>query len=123
MISAMPAPQDQVRRFAFAFPRLDTVAAVEASPAAVVIRLSRDTFTAARKHCFVCELAAEGFVDERVRWFEDDPTTVRWVVDRASFMPSAACRRRTTRLMLGAIAAGSALWCTLLVAAVAGWLH
>lgn len=123
MISAMPAPQDQVRRFAFAFPRLETFAAVEASPTAVVIRLSRDSFNAARKHCFVCELASEGFVDGRFRWFEHDPVAVRWVVDHTSFMPSAVCRRRTTRLMLGAIATGAALWCALFGAAAAGWLR
>ena len=104
----MPAHASRPRCFGFDFPRLDTQVEVETTPAGVVIRASRPTFSAARKACFIRELAAEGFIDEDYRWQPTD--RVQWVVDASSFMPGAACVARTRRLMLRTFFSAAGLW-------------
>jgi len=99
----------------FDFPRLDTVVVVEPFADGVVIRASRNTFTADRKACFIRELAAEGFIGEEYgsAWFSASGA-VRWIVDAAGFMPDAAHLAATRRLMLRLIFSAASLWASLM---------
>lgn len=101
--------------YVFDFPPIDTVVAVEPSANGVIIRSSRNTFSAARKTCFIRELAAEGFIGEEYGsdWFSASGA-VRWRVDAAGFMPDAACVARTRRFMLRLIFSAAGLWLLLL---------
>ena len=106
-------------RFEFFFPRIDTLVEVEPALDGVVIRASRDTFSAERKASFIRELAAEGFIDAGDRWAPVPGPRVRWLVDAASFLPGPAVlaetRRFVLRLLLGAAIAWVLLMAVLLV--------
>jgi hypothetical protein len=82
----METPLFIPRSAEFCFPRLDTLVRVEVSDESVVIRATRDTFSARRKDFFIRELAAEGFIPDRFQWSApDDAGTsfgrIRWLVD------------------------------------------
>jgi len=99
----------------FDFPQLDAVVEVMVRPEGVVIRASRDCFSEERKLCFIRELAAEGFIDEAVRWRPSGSLGgVRWHVDAAAFLPDAACVARTRRWMLRLLFSAGALWLCLM---------
>jgi len=99
----------------FAFPQLDAVVEVTASPTGVVIRASRDCFSEERKHSFIRELAAEGFIDEACCWRRlGSLHGVHWLVDASGFMPDAASVARTRRLMLRLIFSSAGLWLCLM---------
>jgi len=79
-------PLSRHRRYEFAFAHLDTLVQVEVGAEGVVIRTSRDSFSARRKDAFVRELAAEGFIPEEYGMLGSSPTAVRaqpvrWMVD------------------------------------------
>ncbi len=97
-----------VQCFEFSFPPLDTVVAVETSPAGVLVRASRDSFSEARKACFIRTLAAEGFIGDEFYWKSQDD--VRWVVDAAWFMPGAASLAQTRRSMRRLLFCAVGLW-------------
>jgi hypothetical protein len=101
--------------FEFSFPRLDTVVEVESSTDRVVIRTSRDTFSEARRTCFVRELAAEGFIREEFRWRPPNVDGgVHWIVDASAFMPGPDCVAETNRFTVRLLFSATALWCFLL---------
>ncbi len=56
------------RAYEFYFPERDTLVLVETTPAAVIIRATRDTFSEKRKRFFIHELAAEGFIADDFEW-------------------------------------------------------
>ncbi len=95
----------------FDFPQLDTVVAVENSADGVVIRASRNSFSADRKACFIRELAAEGFIGEEFgsHWWRDSGA-VRWIVDASGFMPDATHLAATRRCMWRIIFSTAGLW-------------
>jgi hypothetical protein len=101
--------------YVFDFPRLDTVVAVEPSADRVVIRASRNSFSADRKACFIRELAAEGFIGEEYgsAWFSASGA-VRWIVDAAGFMPDAAHLAATRRFMLRLLGSAMVSWLLLM---------
>ena len=103
----------------FAFPRLDTLAAVESTADGVVIRTSRDTFSEERKAAFVRELANEGFIPEHHRWLHSGggrlSSDVRWVVDPSWWMPGPELRARTSRFVARLIVSAALLWVALMV--------
>jgi hypothetical protein len=101
------------RSYTFSFPRLDTVVEVEAIEDSVVIHASRNTFSPARKACFLRELAAEGFIAEEhaASWKAE---SVRWKVDPAGFMPDAEHEASTRRFMLRLFFSAVALWLLLM---------
>ena len=103
------------RCYVFDFPRLDTVVEVETSATGVVIHASRDTFSSARKTCFIRELAAEGFIadDFAFNW-SGRTDALRWLVQPSEFMPNAAQRALTRRFMLRLFFSVAALWVLLM---------
>jgi hypothetical protein len=114
----MNTPTHTRHRFEFAFPSLDTLLQVEDDSDPVVIRASRDTFSAARKDRFLRELVAEGFVSDDHPRFESGgggpAGHVRWIVDPASFRLAPEFAGRTRRFMLRLLAAVGASWLLLL---------
>ena len=116
----MNQPTPSPRSYIFDFPRLDTVVAVEAIADCVVIHVSRDTFSPARKACFLRELAAEGFIGEEFAGNWPGAAPVRWLVDPAEFLPAAASRAQTRRFMLQLFVSALGLWLGLMTLL---WLH
>jgi hypothetical protein len=110
--------------FEFCFPQLDTLALVENQRDEVVIRLTRDTFSAERKTHFIRELAAEGFIAEDYRWISTrtpfSTLRVSWLLDRAWLKPDPALIAKTRRCMVGLLAGGVLLWLILLTAVLCG---
>lgn len=90
--------------FEFYFPVLDTLVLVEELDGAVVVRATRDTFSERRKHCFIRELAAEGFIPDSYRWFSlagaESYRGVRWLVDISWVKLSEAVTVRARRFMM-----------------------
>jgi hypothetical protein len=79
-------PLSRHRRYEFAFANLDTLVQVEVAADGVVIRTSRDSFSARRREAFIRELAAEGFIPEEYGLPGSGMTAVRaqpvrWMVD------------------------------------------
>ena len=116
----MNQPIQSPRTYTFDFPRLDTVVEVEAIEDRVVIHASRDTFSPARKACFLRELAAEGFIDEAFAGDWPGAAPVRWLVDPTEFLPAAASRAQTRRFMLQLFVSALGLWLGLMALL---WLH
>ena len=59
-----PSIKGEPQSFDFYLPLLDTLVRVERSGDQIVIRATRDTFSAACKASFIRELAAEGFIPD-----------------------------------------------------------
>ena len=97
----------------FAFPQLDAVVEVTASPTGVVIRASRDCFSEERKHSFIRELAAEGFIGNDYLW--RPAGDVRWIVDPSHFLPGPECFTQNRRRLWRVLGTAFALWLVLLV--------
>jgi hypothetical protein len=106
----MPTSSPDSRRFEFYFSDLDTLVQVEESDGAVVVRATRDNVSERRKHRFIHELAAEGFIPDSCRWFSLSSSEsfcgVRWVVDtswvKLSEVVTIRVRRFVLRLFLSA---------------------
>ncbi len=102
----------------FYFANLDTLVQVEQSADAVTIRATRHTFSARRKEYFIHELAAEGFIDDRYRWFTavGDAGTlgVRWLVDISWLKISPELTAATRRFVLRSLGAATVLWLVLM---------
>ena len=97
------------QRFEFGFPELDTLLLVENDGDEIVVRATRNTFSAKDKACFIRHLASEGFIPSRLRWasgLDSEWPEIRWVVDsswvRVPAVVKARSRRFMTRLLLGA---------------------
>ena len=101
--------------YIFDFPDLDTAVEVTSSVEGVVIRASRNCFSEERKHCFIRELAAEGFIDEAWCWRpQGSPGGVHWLVEAGGFMPAAAAVAQTRRFMRRLIFSSAGLWLCLM---------
>ena len=115
----MNPPAAEINSCEFCFPNLDTVARVEESGGGVVIRTSRDTFSEARKVCFIRELAAEGFIADDYRWrlltCSVAPPGVRWLVDVSCFRPDPASVAGTRRFMVRVLSSAALLWLLMIV--------
>ena len=115
------------RHFEFSFPGLDTLVLVEKLGDDVVIRATRDTFSAERKARFIRELAAEGFIPDDFRWSSPEGTNatgqLRWLVDFHWLQPNKAMVRRTRHLLLGIFASAALLWSILMVLLFLGCLQ
>ena len=99
------------RCYVFSFPRLDTVVEVEALEDSVIIHASRDSFSPARKACFLHELAAEGFIaEEYASPWPAAAGPVRWLVEPVEFMPGPPQRAQTNRFMLRLFFSAAGLW-------------
>ena len=100
--------------YEFYFPDVDTLIQVEASPAAVVIRASRDTFSDRRKSRFIQVLAAEGFIPDDYEWFllasSEYSRGVRWLVDYSWLQLNPEMMAGTRRFMVRLIAGAALLW-------------
>ena len=110
--------------FEFCFPQLDTLALVENQRGEVVIHLTRDTFSAERKTCFVRELVAEGFIAEDYRWTSTEssfaPRNVKWLIDRAWLKQNPLIIAKTRRFMVRLLVGGLLLWLVLMTAVLCG---
>jgi len=110
----MKAPTVAPRVSDFCFPALDTLIEVEAVDGAVVIRASRDTFSDARRKCFLRDLAAEGFISDEYHWRNSTrPGTdgrVQWRVAASCFQTGQEQAARTRRFMLRLLSAAVLVW-------------
>jgi hypothetical protein len=100
--------------FEFCFPRLDTLVQVEETDGEVVIRATRDTFSEERKLSFIHELAEEGFIPDRYRWFAlasyRGASGVCWLVDYSWLKLDEAMLARTRRFMVRILSSAALLW-------------
>ena len=98
----------------FYFPDVDTLVRVEASPEAVTIRASRNTFSERRKRCFIHELAAEGFIPDDYEWLSlagsEVSRGVRWLVDFSWLKITPEVTACANRFMLRLLAGAGLLW-------------
>lgn len=107
------AAPDSRTRFQFCFPELDTLVLVEKTEDRVIIRATRDTFSEARKLCFIHELAAEGFIDLGYRdfaGFNSGSSSVEWLIDRLWLKLDAAATKRTYHFMVRLLLFSTMLW-------------
>ena len=104
--------------FDFYFGPLDTLVRVEEADEQVVIRATRDTFSEQRKAIFIRELAAEGFIPDRYRWFtavgDASRLGVRWRVDVSWLNLSPELTAATRRFMLRVLGTATVLWFVLM---------
>ncbi len=105
--------------YEFAFPQLDTLVRVDEVEDLVLIRATRDTFSLARKECFVHELAAEGFIDDDYLHYSATETLplrpVRWRVDHSWLQVDVSQAAATRRIVLRLFGAAALLWLSLMV--------
>lgn len=110
----MQADTRPPRCYEFYFPERDTLVLVEASPAAVTIRASRDTFSEKRKRFFIHELAAEGFIPDDYEWYSlagsELSRGARWLVDPTWLQVNPAATACARRFMVRLLAGGLGLW-------------
>jgi len=112
--------------YEFYFPERDTLLRVEEADGSVVIRATRDSFSATRKTSLIRELAAEGFIPDSYRWFasadRDSLMGVKWLVDISWLtLPETALTR--ARCFMQSMLFGSCLvWLGLMASLLAGWL-
>jgi len=108
----------RARCFEFCFPEFDTLVQVEETDGEVVIRATRNTFSARRQECFIHELAAEGFIDDGYRWFSSADANpshrIRWLVDHSWLEISPELTASTRRFMLRLLGATALLWLVLM---------
>ena len=106
--------REHARRFEFCFPMQDVLVLVEESESGVLIRATRDCFSAERKTAFVRELAMEGFISDQYRWATLDGAWscfgIRWSVDYSWLVLSEEVLARTRRFMLTILLSGAGLW-------------
>jgi hypothetical protein len=102
----MKTQTEEFCSYEFAFPEIDTLAAVESTEDEIVIHTSRDKFSKERKTAFVHELAREGFIRESYLW----GGRVRWLVDPAWWEPSPETKARTFRFMTKLLASTALFW-------------
>jgi hypothetical protein len=98
----------------FYFPDVDTLLRVETSSAGTLIRASHNTFGEQRKHRFIHELVAEGFIPDDCEWFPlagaASSRGVRWLVDISWLKIDPEMTARTRRIMVRLIAGAALLW-------------
>lgn|ERR1041385_1542741 len=112
-------PRGKCRCYDFSFPTLDTYVRLETRGQRVLIRATRHTFSPQRKRSFIHELAAEGFIDDRYRWFSSFETTsssIEWLIDDSWLLPNERMRAQTNRFMIRLLAGAGLLWLVLLAA-------
>jgi hypothetical protein len=98
--------------YEFSFPQLDTLVQVESAAEAVVIRVTRNTFTEERKTRFIRELVAEGFISDDHYW-SADARGVRWLVDFSWLQPDPTTLARTRRFMIQLLSGTVLVWLTM----------
>jgi len=106
----MKTQTEEFCSFEFAFPAMDTLAAVESTEDEIVIHTSRDKFSKERKAAFVHELASEGFIPENYLWCG----RVRWLVDPDWWEPSLETKAHTSRFMTKVLASSALFWLILM---------
>ncbi len=108
--------------FEFYFPASDTLVRVENEPDAVIIRMSRDTFSDVRKRAFVRELAAEGFIPEEYTWTPLGgtlcPRGVQWLCDISWLKTEVVTSSIARRYLLTIFSISFVLWFTIMAFAV-----
>ena len=79
MRTQIPVPE----RFELYISDLDNHILIENSTSGVVISAARDNFSDQRKTFFIRQLAAEGYIPDRYKWFSDPAADgffgVRWI--------------------------------------------
>ena len=85
----------------------------------VIIRATRDNFSARRKAFFIRHLAAEGYIPDRFEKLYqpgcDALSTIRWIIDPACLKPSVSPKRQTGRFMWWLLLGTFVLWLALMV--------
>ena len=106
------------RQFEFCEPQLDTLLLVEETSDEVVVRATRNTFSAERKAAFVRRLASEGFISDSFRWYSSvEPRTdprVRRVIDHSWLQIGENVRATARRFMVRLLVSAAVLWVLLL---------
>ena len=112
--------------FEFCFPERDTLVRVEETEGSVIIRATRDSFSATRKASFIRELAAEGFIGDCYRWFSvaepDAFMGVQWLVDISWLTLPETALAQARYFMSRMIFGGCLVWLGLMLALFQGWL-
>ena len=75
-------------KFELYIPELDNHLLIETGAAGVVIRATRDNFSARRKTFFIRHLAAEGYIPDQYEWFAESSGDgflgVKWMIGASS---------------------------------------
>ena len=106
---------------------LDNLVQVRNRGKGVVVRLTRDNFSATAKTSFIRHLALEGFIPDRYQWYSESSgcpsLEVKWVIDGSWVRIHHQLSRHTSRV-LNHLSRGRLLALGLFVAAfiVAVWL-
>jgi hypothetical protein len=100
--------------FEFCFPSLDTLLLVNVDHDEVEICATRNTFSVERKLSFIRELAAEGFIPDRYRYFQlaehAEAKGVHWRVDYSWLKLDEAMIAKTRQFMLRLFSGATLLW-------------
>ncbi len=115
----MDSTPHQCHRTEFYDARRDTHLLLEVDGEQVVIRATRDSYSAARRACFIRELVAEGFLPDEYQWSNTDSPWavygVRWCIDRRWLVLPREVVKRTSRWALRMWLVGTLLWLGMLV--------
>ena len=81
---------------------LDNLVQVRNCGSSVVVRLTRDNFSASAKAFFIRHLAIEGFIPDRYQWYSESSDCaaleVKWVIDGSWVRIKHQLNRQATRI-------------------------
>src|SRR5882724_12446521 len=109
----MKTKVQSTRSFQFTFPDLKTLLVVERADDQVIIRASRNTFSARHKIHFLRFLATEGFIPDRyqrISSFDAEWAQVCWLVDFSCARNRLGNPTRTRKIMFRVLGWAVLLW-------------
>lgn len=99
--------------------RRDTHLRVDVDTDEVLVRATRNTYSPARRACFIRELAAEGFIPDQFQWFNNESSWarigVRWRVDANWLEVPRTVMDRATRWAMRALLMLGILWASTMI--------
>src|SRR5271157_4920236 len=102
-LSKKAAPAEASGRIELYHRVLDNLVQVKNCGSSVVVRLTRDNFSASAKASFIKHLALEGFIPDRYQWYSGSShcaaLDVRWVIDGSWVRIGHQLSRQVTRLL------------------------
>jgi hypothetical protein len=123
----MKSLQEKPRSYEFNFPKLGTRLQVEELAGEVIVRATRDSFSAQRKISFIHELAAEGFIPDDFMWLsiaegDSHGRGVVWLVDSSWLKLDENDIARARRVLNKALAGAFILFAVELALVLVGFL-
>ena len=99
---------------------------VENTENGVVIHATRNNFSPRRKQVFIRELAAEGFIPDRLQWLSSTEAQhmpgVTWIIDDSWVPHGAAARSMSKKVIMRLFLSATAVWLALMALALGGLL-